>query len=162
MIYLDTNAFYAFFFEEPKSFDKVKKTFDDMQKGKKLGLTSCLTLDELAYIILMKLIHKKYSIHPKEKIRESPEVVLEFIPKIKEVFGVIFSFNNLEIADADGDLAAVIPEYLEKGLLPRDSIHYQTMKVYDCKKILSTDADFDRLKDIVRINPEEIWHRGKV
>lgn len=156
MIYLDTNAFYSFFFEDRKFFSGIKKVFDRIQKGKEQGLTSCLTLDELAYTILMKLIREKYSVHPTEKLRENPEVVLEFVPEIKEVFKVIFSINNLEIADADGDLVAVIPEYLEKLLLPRDSIHYQTMKVYDCKRILSTDTDFDRLKDIERIKPEEV------
>ncbi|MBI2145257.1 type II toxin-antitoxin system VapC family toxin [Candidatus Woesearchaeota archaeon] len=156
MIYLDTNAFYAFFFEKSEFFEGVKKIFDEMQKGKRYGLTSCLTLDELAYVILMRLIKSKYAVHPAEKIRKNPEVVLEFAPKIKEVFEVMFSFDNLEIADADGDLAAVIPELLEKGILPRDSIHYQTMKLYDCKKILSTDADFDKLNDIQRIRPEQL------
>ena len=155
MIYLDTNAFYLFLFDDPKFFSGVKKVFEDIQKGKEEGLTSCLTLDELAYVVLMKLIEKKYAVHPSEKLRANPEVVLEFIPKIKEVFGVIFSFDNLEIADADGDLVAVIPELMERLLLPRDGIHYQTMKAYDCKRIVSTDTDFDRLKDIERIKPEE-------
>lgn len=156
MIYLDTNAFYMFLFEDPKFFDGVKKVFEDIQKGKEEGLTSCLTLDELAYAVLMRLIEKKYAVHPSEKIRNNPEVILEFIPKIKEVFEIIFSFNNLEIADADENVVAVIPELMERLLLPRDCIHYQTMKAYDCKKILSTDNDFDRLKDIERIKPEEV------
>lgn len=156
MIYLDTNAFYFFFFEDLRFSNGVKKIFQKIQAGKETGLTSCLTLDELAYAVVMRLIERKYAMHPSEKIRENPEVVLEFIPKIKEMFGVIFSFDNLEIADADGDLVAVIPERMEKLLLPRDCIHYQTMKVYDCKTILSSDADFDGLDDIERVRPEEV------
>jgi len=155
MIYLDTNAFYLFLFEDPKFFKGVKKAFEDIQKGKEEGLTSCLTLDELAYVFLMRQIKEKYSVHPSEKLRQNPEVILEFIPQIKEMFGIIFSLDNLEIADADGDLVAVIPERMEKLLLPRDCVHYQTMKAYGCKKILSTDPDFDRLEDIERIKPEE-------
>lgn len=155
MIYLDTNAFYLFLFEDPKFFRGVKKVFEDIQIGKEEGLTSCLTLDELAYVFLMRQIEKKYLVHPSEKLRKNPEVVLEFIPQIKEVFGIIFSLENLEIADTDEDLIAVIPERMQMLLLPRDCIHYQTMKAYDCKRILSTDTDFDRLKDIERIKPEE-------
>ena len=156
MIYLDTNAFYLFLFDDPKFFDGVKKVFEYIQTGKEEGLTSCLTLDELAYAVLMRLIEKKYAMHPSEKIRKNPEVISEFIPKIKEIFEIIFSFNNLKIADADKNIVAVIPELMERSLLPRDCIHYQTMKAYDCKKILSTDHDFDRLTDIERIKPEEV------
>lgn len=156
MIYLDTNAFYLFIFEDANFSSGVKKIFEDIEKGKEIGLTSCLTLDELAYISLMKLIEKKYNSNPSEKIREKPEVILEFMPRIKEIFGIVFSFDNLEIADVDEDLVAVIPEHMERLLLPRDSIHYQTMRAYDCKRILSTDTGFDRLNDVVRIKPEEI------
>lgn len=156
MIYLDTNAFYLFFFEEKKYSPGVKKMFENIQKGEEKGLTNCLTLDELAYVVLMRLIEKKYKVHPANKIRESPEVIVEFLPKIKEMFETVLSFNNIKIADANKDLVAVIPELMENLLLPRDCVHLQTMRDYDCDRILSTDPDFDRIKDIERIKPEEV------
>lgn len=156
MIYLDANAFYLFFFEEKRYSPGVKKIFKRIQSGKENGLTSCLTLDELAYVVLMRLIEKKYKKHPIQVLRERVEVILEFLPKIKEMFEVILSFDNLEIADANKNLVVVIPELMENLLMPRDCIHFQTMRNYDCKKILSTDPDFDRIKEIKRIKPEEI------
>lgn len=119
-------------------------------------MTSCLTLDEFAYVVLMRLIERKYRVRPAEKIREKPEVILEFLPEIKEVFETIFSFKNLTIADANRDLVILIPELMEKSLLPRDCIYYQTMKDFNCRRILSVDPDFDGLEDIKRIKPEEI------
>lgn len=156
MIYLDANAFYFFFFEEPKVSSGIKKILRKIQKGEENGITSCLTLDELAYVVLMRLIEKKYNTHPAKKIREEPRVILEFIQKIKEMFAVILSFKNLKIVDVDKDSVVLVPTIMEKLLLPRDCIHYQTMKNYNCKKILSTDPDFDRLEDIERIKPEEL------
>lgn len=156
MIYLDSNAFYLFFFEDPKYSRGVKKIFEKMQKGEESGLTNCLTLDELAYVVLMRLIERRYKVHPSEKIREKPDVILEFLPEIEEVFETIFSFKNLTIADANKDLVILIPKLMEKSLLPRDCIHYQTMKDFDCSRILSVDSDFDRLEYIKRIKPEKI------
>lgn len=156
MIYLDTNAFYLFFFEDVKFSAGVRKIFQEVQKGKEQGLTSCLTLDELAYAALMGMIGQKYKVHPSQKLRENPEVILEFIPKIKGMFDAVFSIANLEIADVNADSVAVIPQIMEGLLLPRDCIHYQTMMDYGCRKILSTDSDFDRLEDIERVKPEDV------
>lgn len=157
MIYLDTNAFYFYFFVDTIHSPSIKKIFEKIEKGEENGLTNCLTLDELAYVVLLRSIEKKYKeVHPAKTLREKPEVMSEFLPKIKEMFGTIFSFSNLTIADTNKDLMAVIPQIMEKLLLPRDCIHYQTMKDFDCKKILSTDPDFDKLEDIIRIKPEEV------
>lgn len=156
MIYLDTNAFYLFFFEEKKYSPGVKKIFEKIQRGEEKGLTSCLTLDELAYVVLMRLIEKKYGVHPANKLREDPGVILEFLPMIKEMFEAILSFDNLEIAGVDRNLVAVIPELMENLLLPRDCIHLQTMRDHGCDKILSTDPDFDRIEGIERVKPEEV------
>ena len=156
MIYLDTNAFYLFFFEDKKFSPGIKKVLKRIQEGEEQGLTNCLTFDELAYAIVMDLIEQKYRMHPSQKIRETPEVILEFLPRIKEVFETILSFENIEIAEASKETVAVIPQLMEKLLLPRDCIHYQTMRDYGCRKILSTDTDFDKLEDIERIRPEEV------
>ena len=71
-------------------------------------------------------------------MRESRSVILEFVSDIQEVLGLI---------------PIVMDENL---LLPRDCIHLRTMLDCDCDIILSTDADFDHIKDIERLKPEEV------
>lgn len=156
-VYLDTNAFYFFFFEHKDYTKGIKKVFEKIQSGKYLGVTSCLTLDELAYVVLMRLIEKKYNKHPSDVLRESRRVILEFTPELHKIFEVIQSFNNLKIVDANKDTAGFIPTIMEETLLlPRDCIHLQTMLNQNCTLILSTDSDFDLIREIKRIKPEEI------
>lgn len=157
LIYLDTNAFYFFFFEHERYTNGIKKIFRSMQDGEYKGITNCITLDELAYVILMRLIEKKYKKHPADVLRGEKFVVLEFIESIRNVFDVILSLNNLDITDASKDMLGLIPILIEEtSLLPRDCIHLQTMRDRDCRLILSTDTDFDRIDGIERIKPDEI------
>lgn len=125
-IYLDTNAFYFFFFEHKDYTEGIEKIFEKIQNGEYEGITSCLTLDELAYVVLMRLIEKKYNKHPADVLRESRSAILEFTPKIQKIFDVILSFNNLGIVNADKDIVGFIPIIMEETiLLPRDCIHYK-------------------------------------
>ena len=156
-IYLDTNAFYFFFFEHEKYTRGIKRVISKIHRGVYRGITSCITLDELAYVILMRLIEKKYKRHPSEILRENKSVILEFVDSIKDVFDVIFSLNNIEIVGIDKDIMATIPIIMEEStLLPRDCIHLQTMRNKNCKLILSTDTDFDDIDGIKRIKPDEL------
>ena len=156
-IYLDTNAFYFFFFEHENYTKGIKKVFEKIQNGEYKGITSCLTLDELAYVVLMRLIEKKYKKHPADVLRVSKSAILEFTPEIQKIFDVVFSFNNLEIVNANKDMAGFIPRIMEETLLlPGDCIHLQTMTGQNCKVILSTDSDFDNIREIRRIKPEEV------
>ena len=156
-VYLDTNAFYFFFFREKNYTEGIKKIFEKMQNGKVIGVTSCLTLDELAYVVLMRLIEKKYKKHPSEVIRGNRAIISDFIGDMEEMFGVIFSFDNLQIVEANKEIVGVIPIVMEETLLlPRDCVHLRTMLDHGCKKILSTDNDFDRIKEIERMKPESL------
>ena len=156
-IYLDTNAFYFFFFEHKDYTKGIENIFEKIHNGEHRGITSCLTLDELAYVILMRLIEKKYNKHPADVLRESKSTLLEFTPKIHKIFDVILSFNNLEIVNAHKDMVGFIPAIMEETLLlPRDCIHLQTMLDQNCNAVLSTDSDFDKIQGIKRIKPEEL------
>ena len=156
-IYLDTNAFYFFFFEDEKFSKGIRKVFGKMQKGEHQGVTNCLTLDELSYTVLLRLIEKKYKEHPINVIRKDKSVILEFIGVINDMFNTIFSFNNLEILDATADTLGFIPIMMEENLLlPRDCIHLRSMLDNGCQDILSTDNDFDHIEVINRIKPEDI------
>lgn len=155
-VYLDTNAFYFFFFEDKTYSKGIKKVFENIQGGKYQGITSCLTLDELGYTILLRLIEKKYKEHPLNVIRKNRSIILEFINVIHDVFDTIFSFKNLEIIDTNTNTVSFIPIMMEEYLLlPRDCIHLRTMLDNNCCTILSTDTDFDHIKGIKRIKPEK-------
>ncbi len=156
-VYLDTNAFYFFFFSHEEYTEGIKKVFEGIQNGEYSGVTSVAALEELAYVSLMRLIEKKYKKHPTEVLRENRKAIAELSERLKEVFDVIFSLKNIEIADLDLETASTIPlimaDYL---LLPQDSIHLQTMRQKNCEHILSTDKDFDGIYGITRIRPEEV------
>lgn len=157
MIYLDTNAFYFFFFWDKKISPRVKKVFMRMQKGEEIGITSSITLDELTYVTLMRLLEKKYKRHPVSILREKPSAMLEFVSKIEKMLDVIFSMKNLKIEELSVKIVRTIPFLMERYLLlPTDCIHIQTMKEVGCVRILSTDPDFDRVDWIERIKPEKI------
>jgi len=40
-----------------------------------------------------------------------------------------------------------------KGISPRDAIHIATMESADVRQILSTDTDFDGMKEVTRVDP---------
>lgn len=157
MIYLDTNAFFFFFFRHESFSSGIEKIFQKIERGKYKAITSCLTLDEFAYVVLMKLIEDKYKKHPKDVLREKPGVIIEFVDEVEKMFDVIYSLNNLEIVDVNFKMMKVVPPLMRDNLLlPRDCVHLQTMRDHDCRQILSTDPDFDRVEGIERIKPEEI------
>ena len=42
------------------------------------------------------------------------------------------------------------------GISPRDAIHVATMENAGLRRILSTDRDFDSLREVVRVDPAEL------
>ena len=154
-IYLDTNAFYFFFFNDKKITPNIKNILKRIHNGETTAVTSCLTLDELTYATLMRLIEKETNNHPKNVLRKDCSILLKFTTKIQEMFQVIYSINNLEIVPADKNIVGSIPSIMEETLLlPRDCIHLRTMRDHNCKHILTTDTDFDKIPDITRLKPE--------
>ena len=129
--------------------------FEKINSGKLNAVTSSATLEELAYVSLMRLIERKYKKHPHEVLRENRNTIEEFASSIDEIFTAIFSFNNLKIVEfIDSDLIA-LPYTMKKfKLLPRDAVHFITMRRLGCDKIVSTDSDFDNIQEIFRIDPK--------
>jgi predicted nucleic acid-binding protein len=156
-IYIDTNAFYFFFFRSEKHTEGIKKIFGRIHKGEYAGITSVVALEELAYVSLMKLAEKKYKKHPTQVLRENKNAIAELSKELAEIFDVILSIKNIKIADLNTDAASMIPRVMaDYLLLPQDAIHLQTMKQEGCEHILSTDNDFDGIYGITRIRPEDV------
>ena len=155
--YLDTNAFYFFFFEDEKYSQGIKRFFSQMHAGEKTGVTSTLTLDELSYVVLLRLIERKYKKHPLDVLRNSRQAILEFMRQIQQMFDVIFSLNNLALVDANTSSIAMIPTTMEKYLLlPRDALHFITAKNTGCTEILTTDSDFDNIQGLRKVDPAKM------
>lgn len=156
-IYLDTNAFYFFFFEHEKYTRGITKVFGDIQEGSCTGVTTSFTLEELAYIVLMRLIEKRYERHPSDVLREDRTVVRQLAGRVQAIFDVIYSLQNLEIVEVDRNRVGGIPMTMERTcLLPGDCVHLMAMASSDCTRILSTDTDFDAVEGIERIEPESV------
>ena len=156
-LYLDTNVFYFLFFENPKYHDNIVTLFKKIQSGEIKALTSSTTLQELAYISLMRLIEYKFEKHPSDVLRENPDVIAQLSPKIEDMFTTIFSFENLEIVDATQTDVSTIPFLMKKYLLlPQDALQVATMLRENCTRIVSTDSDFDTLPSIERLDPAKL------
>lgn len=153
-VYLDTNAFFYLFFENSRYSKGAKEVFAKIQNGEYHAVTSCFTLEELAYIMAMKLLEQKYKKHPHAVLREKPETIKECAGQIRATFTVIYSMDNLEIVGSDKAQMWFITDCMEEhALLPRDAIHMQTMKENNIRHIVSTDNDFDRVQGVERIWP---------
>ncbi len=127
---------------------------EKIQEGKITAITSSATLEEFAYVSLMRLIERKYNKHPKDVIRETPKIVSELAVQIEEMIITIISFENLEIIDLIAPDTLLMMHLMKKyALLPRDAVYVATMERTECKKIVSTDADFDVVKTIERLDP---------
>ncbi len=151
-VYLDTNAFFFFFFENSEYSKSIRKIFDKIKSGEYKAITSCFTLEELAYVTLLRLIERKYNRHPKDALRENMNAIAELLPEIEEMFIEIYSEENIEILPADKqDTWFMLEVMSEKHLPPRGSIHLKTMQDHGITHIVSTDSDFDRIGGITRI-----------
>src|SRR3989338_10531946 len=126
-VYLDTNAFYFFFYNDEQNSPGVKRFFTLLHNGKYRAVTSALTLDELAYAVLLRLIEKKHKKRRFDVLRHSRQAIIEFLPAIQLMFDAVFSLNNLEIVDATAALVATMPQAMQTHLLlPRDALHART------------------------------------
>lgn len=67
---------------------------------------------------------------------------------------------GLGILSVDSDevekMIALAEAYKEKGIHPRDLVHVSVMINHGIKKIVSVDPHFDLIKEVIRINPQEL------
>jgi len=67
---------------------------------------------------------------------------------------------GLEILSIDSDevpkMIALAEAYKEKGIHPRDLVHVSVMINHGIKKIVSVDSHFDLIREVIRVNPQEL------
>ena len=130
-VYVDSNLFIYASSEEgiisKNAYEIIKKIND----GNLIAYTSTLTMDEVLYIIQKKVG------------REIAANIIENYIKL----------NNLNIISVDLEiLNKSIEIYKQTNLKPRDSIHLAVMKINKISAMISSDPDFDKIKDVKRID----------
>jgi hypothetical protein len=129
MLYLDSNVFLYAILNDEELGERARNLLRQVQLGKENASSSALTFDEIVWVV------KKYRTL-KDAIRAG------------EAF---LNFPNLKLITVNGDLLALALNLIKKhGLRPRDSIHAASAIANKTEVIVSTDEDFDRIKELSR------------
>lgn len=134
MLYIDANVFIFSILGEEKLRETSLKIIKDINNKKIVAFTSCLTFDEVAYVIKKHL---------------NDEVFYETLEGLLSLNIKWLDVNILIIRESSN----LIKEY---NLSPRDAIHVATMKINNIRNILSEDSDFNKIKEIKRIKLSDL------
>ena len=128
MIYLDSNVFIFATVNTKEPGEKARLLLQRIQQGEEKAETSALTFDEVFWAV------KK----------------LDFEAAI-EACQALLNFPNLEIVSADREIAVSALQIIKQyHLSPRDAIHAATAIAGKAEAVVSTDAHFDRIKELRR------------
>lgn len=127
--YFDANVFLQGILYDNK---QIKEILLKLVRREFLGYTSILTWDEVVFIV-RKFLGKEIAIREGERFLRMPN--LFFIDANKNV---ILNAQNL------------IKKY---NLKPRDAIHISSALANGIHEIISLDKEFDKIKEIKRIEP---------
>lgn len=129
MLYLDANVFIFAALNTEEDGDKAVILLKEIQQGIEKAVTSALTFDEVFWEV-----KRNRGI---EKALETTEAML--------------NFPNIEIVPADKETVSLALRIIRKyQLAPRDAIHAATAITEKADFIVSTDAHFDKVKELKR------------
>jgi predicted nucleic acid-binding protein len=129
VLYLDANIFVFAALNTQEEGSKAVALLRKIQQGEEQAITSALTLDEVYWEV------KKN--RGMDKALETAEAML--------------NFPNLEIISADREIISSALQIIRQyHLTPRDAIHASTAIAEKVDTIVSTDADFDKVKELRR------------
>ena len=126
--YLDSNVFINAAADDTLLGAKSREIINAVQNNKISAVTSCITIDETAWI-LRKTQEKALVLNNCKMFLDSN---IKFLDVNKGIINVSLEINK------------------EFNLKPRDAIHAATMKVNDIKNLISEDNDFDKVSWIKR------------
>lgn len=128
VLYLDANVFIYATINTEELGEKARSLLGRIQQGEEKAETSALTFDEVFWAV------KKHNL---ELAFTAAEAML--------------NFPNLEIIPADREaVRSALQIIREYHLAPRDAIHAATAIAEKADFIVSTDAHFDRVKELKR------------
>jgi len=129
MLYLDTNIFIYATLNTEDYGDKAESLLQKITRGEEQAITSVLTFDETFWAVKRD----------------------RGIEKAIEAAQALLNFPNLELVPATREIASSALQLIkEYGLRPRDAMHAATAIAEKADCIVSTDADFDVVKELKR------------
>jgi predicted nucleic acid-binding protein len=129
VLYLDANVFIFAALNNEELGGKAVALLKKIQRGDEQAITSALTFDEVFWEV--------------KKNRG--------IEKALEIAEATLNFPNLEIIPANKEIASAALQLIrEYKLAPRDAIHAATALMEKANCIVSTDVDFDNVKELKR------------
>ncbi|MBA7469012.1 hypothetical protein ES703_92218 [subsurface metagenome] len=133
MIFIDTNIFLRYFEREDEStYRKVERLFTEIVNGNIIGISTSLVIAEVIWVL------KRFYNWDKEEICNNVELILK-TPNIM--------FNQRSV------IVKAINLYKDKNISFIDAYNYSYMKANGVTEIYSFDRDFDKLKDVKRLEP---------
>lgn len=133
MIFIDANVFaYALLGPERNALhaEAARNFLDELVRGKHEAVTSSLVLDELMWVLWR---------HGKQK-------------QVTSVIEHVYAMPHLRVERVGAKLPLSATRFMDQyGLRPRDALHCAFMQELGVRTIVSTDADFDRVKQFKRI-----------
>ena len=130
--YLDANIFIQGILREDKKF---KDVILKIASKEFVGVTSVLSWDELVFNV-SKFLGKDVGNREGNKF---------------------FSLPNIEFIDAKKEIILKAQKLVEKySIKPRDAIHCATALFLGVKEIVTEDSDFDKVSELIRIDPGNI------
>lgn len=130
-----------------------------IKSGEFSGITSALTLDEIAFSILKVEVGNAIKNYDNKAIlkavKRNPTLLKIPGRKISDTVDNISKIPNLRIVEVNMPTIKIAANYVsEYLLLPRDSIHLATMNAHKILCLASNDADFERVAWVKLYRPE--------
>ncbi len=133
MKYIDANIFINSILNNDNIGTISRKILSDVANKKIKACTSVLTWDEIVFTFKKCLGHKKAVIHGERFLR----------------------FPNLVLIGTNLQIVASASNLMKKyEINPRDAIHTATALISESDEIISSDTDFEKIKEIKRIDPK--------
>ncbi len=152
--FIDTNVFH-FYLRGPEAARKAAVKFLERVESREIsGYTSVLVLDELVYKILLRKIEEKHKQNPLIVIERDFTEIGKHSSYVKETVEIILGISGLVVLDVTKEDLQHVPDLMEQfSLLPRDALHVSVMLSHKINDMVSSDKDFDRVKDLTRWTP---------
>ncbi|MGH7882389.1 MAG: type II toxin-antitoxin system VapC family toxin [Candidatus Dormibacteraceae bacterium] len=155
--YLDTNFLYAHLRDPRDGSAALMEEWRDRvvkEIANDSGVISALVIDEIAYRLVLAWLRDDGDQDPLSTYRRDPGRVMRAMPHRLAV--IWRSIDSLELELEQTNLATVNQAkglMSKPGLAPRDAFHAAHAIRASCSVIVSSDSEFDRLKEIRRVGP---------
>jgi len=130
-VYLDANLFVYAAISTEQQGESARKMLEEIERGNYEAYTAALTFDEILWAIT-KHNDKETAYKAAERFLSLPHLTL-----IEINTSLVQSFIEI---------------YKNEKLKPRDALHLAAMQSQNIKTMISSDADFDIIKGIKRMD----------